>query len=100
MFQNANTLTMPDTGRDIRSSMVSKSSNLQQVFNPMSEAFNQINNSQVKAERSAESYAIGEADSIHQVMIDMEEAMMSMKLATQVRNKAVEAYQEIMRMQI
>lgn len=41
----------------------------------------------------------GPAD-LHDVMIAMEKADISMRLAVQVRNKAVDAYKEIMRMQV
>ena len=41
----------------------------------------------------------GPAD-LHDVMIAMEKADISLRLMVQVRNKAVEAYQEIMRMQV
>jgi len=37
---------------------------------------------------------------IHQVMIGMEKANVAFGLTLQVRNKLVEAYQEIMRMQM
>ena len=37
---------------------------------------------------------------LHDVMIAMEKADISLRLMVQVRNKAVEAYQEIMRMQV
>lgn len=41
----------------------------------------------------------GSAD-LHDVMIAMEKADISLRLLVQVRNKAVDAYQEIMRMQV
>lgn len=46
-----------------------------------------------------ESNTGGSAD-LHDVMIAMEKADISLKLLVQVRNKAVDAYQEIMRMQV
>jgi flagellar hook-basal body complex protein FliE len=37
---------------------------------------------------------------LHQAVISMEEASVSFQLMVQVRNKLMESYQEIMRMQI
>ncbi len=37
---------------------------------------------------------------LHEMMIAMEKADISLRLLIQVRNKAVDAYQEIMRMQV
>jgi len=70
------------------------------AFNPIRQVFSQVNNSQLKAEESLKSFSVGETESIHRVIIDVEEALLSLKFAAQVRNKAVEAYQEIMRMQV
>ncbi len=44
--------------------------------------------------------ATGQEDDLAQSMLQIEEANVSMQVAMQLRNKAVEAYQEIMRMQI
>ncbi len=44
--------------------------------------------------------ALGDAQNLHQVMINLEEAKLSFQLLVQVRNHALEAYQEIMKMQI
>jgi flagellar hook-basal body complex protein FliE len=44
--------------------------------------------------------ATGEAIDIHDVMIAQEWAGLSLSLALQVRNKLVESYQEVMRMQV
>jgi flagellar hook-basal body complex protein FliE len=43
---------------------------------------------------------LGQAPSVHDTMITMEKADLSLRLTTKVRNKVVEAYQEIMRMQV
>lgn len=44
--------------------------------------------------------ATGQVDNLHQVMIGLEEAKLSFQLLVQVRNKLLEAYQDIMRMQV
>ncbi|TAK83709.1 MAG: flagellar hook-basal body complex protein FliE [Aquabacterium sp.] len=52
------------------------------------------------AERGLQSLAAGDAPSLHQVMIDLEEARLGFQLVAQVRNRLLESYQEVMRMQI
>ncbi|MBW1778359.1 MAG: flagellar hook-basal body complex protein FliE [Deltaproteobacteria bacterium] len=42
----------------------------------------------------------GRSQDLHDVMIAMEKADLSLRLLVQVRNKMVDAYQEIMRMQV
>ncbi|APF26939.1 flagellar hook-basal body complex protein FliE [Clostridium sporogenes] len=59
-----------------------------------------VNEKQVKADNSTQSFIKGEEIDIHNVMLNAEEAKMSMELAVQVRNKLVEAYQELSRMQL
>ncbi|RMH94222.1 flagellar hook-basal body complex protein FliE [Lysobacter pythonis] len=44
--------------------------------------------------------AAGKNLAIHDVMITMEQARLELMLATEVRNKLVESYQELMRMQL
>lgn len=44
--------------------------------------------------------AVGEADNLHQVMIALEKAKLQFELVVQVRNKLLEGYQEVMRMQV
>ncbi|WP_040211218.1 flagellar hook-basal body complex protein FliE [Clostridium polynesiense] len=64
------------------------------------EKLNEVNNHQITAEKATESFIKGEDISIHQVMLTTEEAKLSLQLAVQVRNKLVEAYQEINRLQL
>ncbi|MDP3488161.1 MAG: flagellar hook-basal body complex protein FliE [Bacillota bacterium] len=66
----------------------------------LTDALNNINEMQVKADDMATKLVLGEIDDLHQVTVAMEQAKLSLQLAVQVRNKIVEAYQEIARMQV
>lgn len=60
----------------------------------------QVNEKQIKAEETTNNFLQGEETDIHEVMLDSEEAKLSVELAVQVRNKLIEAYQELNRMQL
>jgi flagellar hook-basal body complex protein FliE len=62
------------------------------------EALNDVNQKQVKAEKTADDYATGKQNDLHGTMITMTEADVQLRLTAQVRNKVIEAYREIMRM--
>lgn len=53
----------------------------------------------VAADTGVQALATGEA-SLHDVMIQLEESRLSMQLVVQVRNRLLEAYQDLMRMQV
>jgi flagellar hook-basal body complex protein FliE len=59
-----------------------------------------VNRLQQEAETAVQQYTVGQAQNLHDTMIAVEKADISLRLLMQVRNKAVEAYQEIMRLQI
>ncbi len=59
-----------------------------------------VNQMQLSANDNMQDYATGGEIPLHQVMMSVNKAEMSLKLATQVRNKMVSAYQDISRMQI
>ena len=44
--------------------------------------------------------AAGDIDNLHQVMIRLEQSRLSFQLMVQVRNRLLESYQEVMRMQV
>jgi flagellar hook-basal body complex protein FliE len=52
------------------------------------------------ANRKAEAFAVGDRYDLHEIMIASEKADLSLKLLLQIRNKLIEAYQEVMRMQM
>lgn len=66
----------------------------------LKQSMSEVNRLQEKADASITALASGEKTSLHDTMIAMEQASISFKLMMQVRNKIVEAYQEMMRIQV
>lgn len=54
----------------------------------------------LEAHRQVQQLAAGETGNLHQVMLAVEEARLSFQLLVQVRNRVLEAYQDILRMQV
>ncbi|MEZ4483676.1 MAG: flagellar hook-basal body complex protein FliE [Syntrophotaleaceae bacterium] len=63
-------------------------------------AINSVTEAQANADQAVEKLHIGQGGSLHEVMIALEKADISTRLIVQLRNKAVDAYQEIMRMSV
>jgi flagellar hook-basal body complex protein FliE len=61
---------------------------------------NKLNHTLINSEVLLQDLATGKTDNIHHVMLALEEAKLSLQMALQVRNKVVEGYQEILRMQV
>jgi flagellar hook-basal body complex protein FliE len=66
----------------------------------LSSALDDLQHTERTANDAMVGLASGEDIELHQVMLDMQEADITFQLALQVRNKLVEAYQEVMRMQV
>jgi flagellar hook-basal body complex protein FliE len=66
----------------------------------LTSAISSLNQSQNTASSDSVALATGQASDVTSVVSDVEKANLEMQLAVQVRNKAVDAYEEIMRMQI
>ncbi len=61
-------------------------------------AINEVNTDQVNADKKATDLANGKDTNIHETMLASSQAELSFNMMVQVRNKALSAYQEIMRM--
>lgn len=64
------------------------------------EALGEVNRLQVEADQVARKLVTGEIKDLSEVTVAAEKANLALQLTIQVRNKAIEAYQEIMRMQV
>lgn len=59
-------------------------------------AIDSINSTQATADASATALITGQSTDLHTVMIDMQKAKTTLDLAVQVRNKTLDAYNELM----
>jgi flagellar hook-basal body complex protein FliE len=64
------------------------------------DAVKQTNQLANEAGESQRSLLVGDNDNLHGVMIAMEKADLALQMTMAVRNKAIDAYQEVMRMQM
>src|SRR3954454_17423901 len=72
----------------------------QSFSNVLGNMVDEVNKKQIAAGQSVHDLQSGNNVSLHQTMIAMEEASVSFQLMVEVRNKVLESYQELMRMQI
>ena len=66
----------------------------------LKDAVGEVNNLQKEADTLAVKLASGDVEDVHRAMIAMQKAKLALDLTIQVRNKVIDAYQEIMRMQV
>jgi flagellar hook-basal body complex protein FliE len=66
----------------------------------LTQALEQVNDLQKHADALAVQASTGDIENVHEAVIAMEKAMLALELTVQVRNKLVEAYQELMRTQL
>ncbi|WP_144394470.1 flagellar hook-basal body complex protein FliE [Pleionea sediminis] len=84
-------------GNLVETSSVTTENNVGELFiEKLSEVDETIN----AAESNLNALASGESISTHELMLSMEKAKMQLGMIVEVRNKLVEAYQEITRIQI
>ncbi len=63
-------------------------------------ALDAVSAAEAGADAIAQDIAAGGDSGVHELMVAMTKASLSVELLAQVRNRALEAYQEIMRMQV
>lgn len=59
-----------------------------------------VNDKQAVSHLNAEEFSAGKREKIHETMIDLEQADISLRFLGSVRNRMLEAYQEIMRINV
>jgi flagellar hook-basal body complex protein FliE len=60
----------------------------------------EVNSSSKQAEQSSMDLASGKSSNIHETMLAVTKAELGFNMMVQMRNKIIEAYQEVMRMQV
>ncbi len=62
--------------------------------------FDQTNQLQKNADEMSLNYALGKVDNVHDVMIAQEKASIALQYTVQIKNAVIDAYNELMRLQL
>ena len=68
--------------------------------NTLKDTIENMNHVQTESEIKTEALAQGEIDDLHEVMIAAQKASITVETTVQVQRKMIDAYNEVMRMQI
>lgn len=66
----------------------------------LNDAIKSVNELQKSSDKAAQDLATGRTDNVAEVMLAAEKADVALKVMVQVRNKIIDAYNEIMKMQV
>ena len=66
----------------------------------LTDAVNSVDQTMKDSNEKVQNFVAGETENVHDVMISMQRAQLSFQMMVEMRNKAIETYQEISRMQI
>ena len=72
----------------------------QQFANTLKEAIAKVNNQQIQSDSMTNKLINGGDVELHEVMIASQKASVTLNTTIEIRNKVIEAYQEIMRMSV
>jgi flagellar hook-basal body complex protein FliE len=87
----------PSNGNEINNALKESGASFGQT---LSQAISDVNNLQTEAGKAVDSMVSGEGTDLHDVMIAVEKARTSFDLLMEIRNKTIDMYQEIMRIQV
>ena len=77
-----------------------ESQDFSSILDSMMNALNETNTLQNQAEASEIQFALGESDNMHDLLVAQTKANTALQYTVAVRDKMIEAYQQIMQMQI
>ena len=66
----------------------------------VSEGLHSLNDQLKASQVDLQHLALGETQNLHEVMVHLEQSRIALQLMLQVRNRVLEAYQDVMKMQI
>jgi flagellar hook-basal body complex protein FliE len=90
-------LVLPDSRLQMLPAEKVEGQSFGDIFKGLISETNQMQNN---AASIAEKFALGEIADVHDVMIAAEKAGVAFELVLEIRNKLIEAYQELMRIQV
>lgn len=100
MLQKIRGATPPQATRPSHSKAVVNDQSVPSFKDTLKTFMKDVNSLQNNADQSIEKMVAGEITDVHQVMMAVEEANLAFNMMMEIRGKVVEAYQELMRMQV
>jgi flagellar hook-basal body complex protein FliE len=94
------TLRSESGAEAVRQSSGSQKTEAASFAETLKKSISEVNKLQQVADQKIEELITGKTDNIAEVMIAKEQADVALRLMVQVRNKVLETYQEMMRMQV
>jgi flagellar hook-basal body complex protein FliE len=96
---NSQSITKQDQV-SLRQPQVGESAPSGTFFDALQRSMEDVNADQVQADSAIKDLIAGKSKNIHETMLAIQKADLSLKTMMQVRNKILEAYKEVMRMQV
>lgn len=90
-------INLPGSTKDTTEKEAGKGPSFGEV---LKNSIDEVNRLQKEAGKAIQELATGQGEGIHETMIALEKAGISFQMMMQIRNKIIEAYQDIMRMQV
>ncbi|CCU80791.1 Flagellar hook-basal body complex protein FliE [Halanaerobium saccharolyticum subsp. saccharolyticum DSM 6643] len=97
---NINPINIADNFKLDQGSKQIEEPNKENFSNYFNKKLQEVNQLQKDSQKMTADFAVGKTDNIHQVMISAEKAKIAVNLTTAVQSKAIDAYKEIMRLQV
>ncbi len=88
---------LPGAAQAARPAQAAGGADFKQMLNGY---LDQVNQLQTQADKAVVDLAAGKMDNLHQVVAAVNEADLSFRLMMEIRNKLLDAYKEIMHMQV
>ena len=66
----------------------------------LADGLGKVNAQHAEADHAAEQLAVGQASSVHDVVLSVAKADLAFRMVLEIRNRLIESYQEVRRMQI
>lgn len=97
---NSVSLMSPMQVNEASKTAVSSSEMQQNFSNALKDAIAKVNDQQIQSDVATNKLINGENIELHEVMIASQKASVTLNTTIEIRNKVIEAYQEIMRMSV
>lgn len=98
-YQNAMDVRQKSLENTVAEKLKKAPAPVQDFKDTLQDSLENVNTMQAEKKQMIEEFASGKKQNVHELMISMQKASVSMQMTSAVRTKVMSAYQEVMRMQ-